>query len=137
MKNYTIEEKKTLLEAISSRIQIFEDAYGRGNFDDWRELKIKLILDIAPIEVKEARDLFKHPCILCGELDRGGSPEWAFVDDKKICPVCFEKYAPELYKKTAESNKQYWIKEYPNKVNPDGTFKNVVPAGVQDDSLPF
>jgi hypothetical protein len=146
MKTYTNVEKETLLNAIDHYIDAGEHA--RNILTDenkdrfiqelWkiRELRIKLILDIAPIKAGEAQDLFKRPCILCGTRDRGGSPEWGFVDGKKICDTCFEKYEPKLFTEIQKRNKEYWIKEYPENFNPDGTLKQGELV-LGDDSLPF
>ena len=146
MKKYTIEEKEMLLAGLDSYIdadRINRRVLTGEGKDEWirivtkfEELRAKLILDIAPIQIREASDLMKIPCILCGELTRGGSPTWGFVDNKKVCHECFEKHDLEGFKKVTESNKDYWMKEHPDDFNPDGTFKNKMSVN-DDDSLLF
>jgi len=104
----------------------------------YEDLRVKLILDLAPIEIKPTGDLCRHPCIICGARERADSPSWGFIDDRLICDSCFKRHEPELYEKTMQSNKEWWMKEHPEDYNPDGSYKNEVSAGVDTgDGLPF
>ncbi|HBE42435.1 MAG TPA: hypothetical protein DDW27_14770 [Bacteroidales bacterium] len=142
MEKFTIEEKETLLNAIDHYIgdrQRFRHVLTGDDKDKfvqetWKiqELRVKLILDIAPIEIKPSIDLWERPCILCGMADSPGVIEWAYVDNKPICQLCFKKHYPEAYEKARKLDEEYWMKEYPEDFNPDGTLKNVAPVGAVD-----
>jgi len=150
MKKFTIEEKTILLISLDhyigslevTRSILHDTGNENGNalapaLNKFRNLRVKLILDNTPIEIRSNNLGFRHPCILCGANERPDIPEWGFCGEgySPICGNCFKKYEPELYEKMKESNKQYYIKEYPDDFNPDGTLKNVVP--VNSDDLPF
>jgi hypothetical protein len=94
-----------------------------------------LILDFAPIEIKPTDGTWARGCILCGEEANPRVIEWAYVDSKPICEICFKQYKPEAFERAMKLDSEYWVKEYPEDFNSDGTFKNVVSTG--DDSLPF
>jgi hypothetical protein len=145
MGTYSIEEKQILLDTMDNYIDESEHIKQILTGEDkdkfvqklWKiqDLRIKLILDIAPINIKPTDDLDRseRPCILCGVFDNPGVIEWAYVDNKPICQLCFKKYKPEAYEKARKLNHQYYVKEYPDQFNSDGTFKTGEVASVKDD----
>jgi len=139
-KNYTVEEKTDLWFALNELIRKEEielitpsDDKDRMQFGDsidmLKDLRIKLMLDIAPIEIRGNNCASKYPCPLCGRDDqRSGIPEWAFINNKPICHSCFIEHEPVEYQKICERNARF--------------FDDLVEAEEPDnaswkDSLPF
>jgi hypothetical protein len=141
MKKYTHEEKLNLLNAINVYINGYEWARNlRTNKEREREfpkiedLRIKLILDIAPITTEELEpsnaDYIK--CCLCRNTDVLQYPEMRGIISGfgYICNKCFSEHNPDLYKIACKETKklkkeveEYYVKEYTDRFNPDGTFK--------------
>lgn len=134
MKKYTREEKLDLIYSLDFRIDDLEraknlfaaDAKGEILVKLFRiqDLRIKLILDIAPIKIKPTDGAWARSCILCGSEANPRVIEWAYVDGKPICEGCFERYKPEAFEKAMKLDTEYYVKEYPDRFNPDGSFKS-------------
>jgi formylmethanofuran dehydrogenase subunit E len=109
MKNYTIEEKTILSIALDHYIDSLETTrsilHDTGNencnalapaLTKFRDLRVKLMLDIAPIKIKPNQLLFRSICPLCGANERPDTPKWAFINGNPVCHSCFEKHDPYI-----------------------------------------
>ena len=136
MKNYTIDEKRGLLNALENYIDTLDRS--RHHFADsseffheilWhKDLRAKLIFDLNPIIVISNNGMYSFNCCLCGQGDDSNYPKQATIEGYgDICFDCFKKYKPELYEKTMKEN-------HSTEVSidiPEGTDFN------NEDSLPF
>jgi hypothetical protein len=137
MKNYTIEEKMILLNAMDQNIKEAEielsawsDDHDRMQFsesiDILKDLRVKLMLYIDPIRIHHNNCASKYPCPFCGRDDsRSGIPQWAFWGlkgngIKPICQSCFKEYEPELFKSIWESNDK-WFEDQKMGLNDEET----------------
>lgn len=119
METYTNEEKEMLLvgldyyiddDRINSRRlsgpykkphMFHNDGKHLQLIQKFRELRIKLILEIAPIEIKKSKNQDEQSCILCEKMITPGASDWAYVEDKPICHTCFKTHKPQAYERAA------------------------------------
>jgi hypothetical protein len=117
MEKYTKVEKLDLIHSLDFIIDDLEraknlfaaDAKGEILVKLFRlkDLRIKLILDFAPIKINPTDGTWARPCILCGTEANPRVIEWAYVDGKPICELCFKKYEPEAFEKAMKLDHDY------------------------------
>jgi hypothetical protein len=143
MKKFTIEEKQILIDAIDHYIDAGERARHilTGEIKDEhlqrlfkiKDLRAKLLLDCNPIEYlrtedegnKNIYDKWYFYCFLCGETGRVSFPKNPVVADHYICGKCFEKYEPELYKKTWDIQHSREVEETLDQLESEGIVKRI------------
>lgn len=145
MRNYTKEEKLNLLHALNLQIDNLKRAKEYFSPDEkneilvklsgLRDLRIKLILDISPIEIQtedmgnqHIYDSLYSYCHLCGKASTISFPETPTIDKHHICTECFKKHWPALFQEVSERNARYFDDQVEAGEPSDKLWK---------DSLPF